>query len=1467
MLLLIMKMKKNGIYCYKHKLKNMINIKKLEVDKYNCLLCDEYIPIDHYFSKEHIDKFENNITIKTRDSIKKKFVDLIFDFHILDRNVFYKDLYFKDYLKKMIVKNCDDDKNYKITLYKFNQALVKNNDIKYWVEKYFLNHIDEINNIDKLKIKNNRNDLDLINIKKSEITDHNPEDNLEQLNILSMHEDYDSSIMTIQNSRLIVKISECDIFSAGNEIDKIPEIFFKKRNLLIMRNDDNKCFLYCYIRKFKNVVTNNVSRISKKDLSIAEEIMDECDMDFENVSLDELDKIEKLLEINIHIFGCNKKFNSKKIIRKSKSNFNKDLDLLLIDEIKHYILIKNINRFISDNSHVVKSCRNCLNVFYSEFKYKEHIEYCKFRKAKKLMPSFKKYMKFENLKNCILNNWIIHSDFECTIDPITKEHKFIAGGYYLECRNNKFSKKVQTFYNLKEYTTSLVEELVYIDSIESNYLQNEIDYSSFNQEEFDNVKICKYCNCEFNHPYNDRYIILYEICDKEKLKYILENNDFNEEVNTLARNYYDSLDDNGCKKIIYKQTVDKNRYYGDSSCLTYLKKEIRNSIMPKNIKDIDMINAHPTILNYLCKKNNINCNILENYINNRELILSSFGEDRKIIKELFLTILNGGFKDIYSDNKQTNNYLKLFENEIIRIQNYFYINDKRYLNSDYNYKGKNLSRIILDIENQILQIMINYFTSKNVNILTLEYDGLKIYTDKSSKHFSINELELNIYKSMGINMKLAFKNIEDSFSDFGIRCNTDNLKHKNIIENKIKIVHHDHCLEKNNIIGYICRECNLQIKNNKSIPMYFFNGMKYDNTIILKSICDLFKNNVSLNVIGNSCESFKMIDFKFKKIKYSLKLLDMCNFVKGSLNDLSKNLNDENKIVTREHFSDNFELMKYKACFPYEFITKENIYNENLPLIENFYSSLKLDGISQEDYDKTLEIYEKLNCKNIKEYLNTYLKLDICLQADIFNVFRKCIWDKFEIDCSKYITSCSLSLDLMLKYTGVKIELIRDISIFDFVNSSILGGVCIASQNIADDKDGVISSCDIVSLYPYIMSKKLPVSNYKFVKYFNRSKYLDTDYSCLLNCEIYTTDKIKNNSILKQYPALISKTSIKYDDLSEFQRKNLKNNYKSSEKLISHLGYDKNSYISFDMYEMMISLGYKIVVKKILEFKHSNFMKPYIDFLFEKKSYYKKIGDIGMSNTFKILANSLFGVMMTRCEKFKDFKVITTESQVDKYIKKPNFSCRNIINENLTILEMEKTSVVYNYPILIGSIILQNSKVHMFNYLYKIYPNLFGDYKVLYQDTDSIYSKLNISHDEYLKILEENNDLFGDKFIGQMEPEKLDNPIKEFISLSSKCYSYICKNDIENNKNKLKNNIVHTKGISDSYKIKNIDHDLFKKTLIENMKPNKISFNNISIKNQKIKTNIIVKNNIEFLNDKRYISNINENIPHTLYID
>ena len=100
----------------------------------------------------------------------------------------------------------------------------------------------------------------------------------------------------------------------------------------------------------------------------------------------------------------------------------------------------------------------------------------------------------------------------------------------------------------------MYNELKYIDDIEEYHLQNPIDYSNFDQNELDNTLKYKYCDCEFNHSYNDRCIILNEIVDKEKLKYILDNNTSDQEVNNLIKNYYDCLDNFGRKRIMYKKT-------------------------------------------------------------------------------------------------------------------------------------------------------------------------------------------------------------------------------------------------------------------------------------------------------------------------------------------------------------------------------------------------------------------------------------------------------------------------------------------------------------------------------------------------------------------------------------------------------------------------------------------------------------------------------------------------------------------------------------------------------------------------------------------------------------------------------------------------------------------------------------------------------------------------------------------------
>ena len=126
-----------------------------------------------------------------------------------------------------------------------------------------------------------------------------------------------------------------------------------------------------------------------------------------------------------------------------------------------------------------------------------------------------------------------------------------------------------------------------------------------------------------------------------------------------------------------------------------------------------------------------------------------------------------------------------------------------------------------------------------------------------------------------------------------------------------------------------------------------------------------------------------------------------------------------------------------------------------------------------------------------------------------------------------------------------------------------------------------------------------------------------------------------------------------------------------------------------------------------------------------------------MMMTYKILLNSLYGSMLTKVEHFRDFRIITIPKQADFYTKRPNFDSRVIINEDLTIIEMDKIKTVYNSPILIGSVTLQNSKVLIFDYMYNKFPKLFGreNMDIAYVDTNSITFKIkNMKNKEYQDI-------------------------------------------------------------------------------------------------------------------------------------
>ena len=170
------------------------------------------------------------------------------------------------------MKNCKKDKNYKISVYKYNQS-VTGDITNYWIEKFNIDNISEIDDIDKLNLKNLKN-LKPIDFKEQIGFERDTfdGDNLENIDIQSSIQQSGGSIKIIQNTRFVVKISECQLFSGGDslEIDKIPDIFFKKRNLIIIRNlNDNKFLLFSYIRKHLNTITVNPSRITKKDIQIS----------------------------------------------------------------------------------------------------------------------------------------------------------------------------------------------------------------------------------------------------------------------------------------------------------------------------------------------------------------------------------------------------------------------------------------------------------------------------------------------------------------------------------------------------------------------------------------------------------------------------------------------------------------------------------------------------------------------------------------------------------------------------------------------------------------------------------------------------------------------------------------------------------------------------------------------------------------------------------------------------------------------------------------------------------------------------------------------------------------------------------------------------------------------------------------------------------------------------------------------
>ena len=95
------------------KLKTIDYLKENKREFYLCRICGEIVNKSHFDSEEHIKKFNSVCKIEIKKSFQKAFITINSQF-IDTRYIYvYTDLYFKKYIKDIILKNTDNTKYYK----------------------------------------------------------------------------------------------------------------------------------------------------------------------------------------------------------------------------------------------------------------------------------------------------------------------------------------------------------------------------------------------------------------------------------------------------------------------------------------------------------------------------------------------------------------------------------------------------------------------------------------------------------------------------------------------------------------------------------------------------------------------------------------------------------------------------------------------------------------------------------------------------------------------------------------------------------------------------------------------------------------------------------------------------------------------------------------------------------------------------------------------------------------------------------------------------------------------------------------------------------------------------------------------------------------------------------------------------------------------------------------------------------
>ena len=695
----------------------------------------------------------------------------------------------------------------------------------------------------------------------------------------------------------------------------------------------------------------------------------------------------------------------------------------------------------------------------------------------------------------------------------------------------------------------------------------------------------------------------------------------------------------------------------------------------------------------------------------------------------------------------------------------------------------------------------------------------------------------------------------------------------------------DHCYITGKYRGSAHQDCNLKLRLNPEeikIPVIFHNLRGYDSHFIMQQIGEIAKKHtykskkgedkqMNINVIPNNMEKYMAF-----MLGNHLTFLDSFQFMSSSLDKLVSNLPRESLKYTSKEFKDEkLDLMVRKGTYPYDYMDSFDRFNEQtLPTKEEFYSIMNDQHISAADYNHARKVWNTFELRNMGQYHDLYLKSDVLLLADVFENFRKTCSQFYKLDPCHYFTSPGLSWDAMLKMTKIKLELMVDIDMFQFIEKGMRGGISYIANRYGKANNvymkkynekvpsKYIMYLDANNLYGWAMSQYLPtgvfrwmtekqISNLDLAKYNENSKK-----GLILEVDLKYPQEL--HDLHNDYPLAAERVCVNENMLSEYCKK-IATKYNIStglvQKLIPTLRNKEKYVLHYRNLQLYLDLGLKLTkVHRVLEFNQSPWLKQYIDFNTEKRKNAKNSFE---KDFFKLMNNSVFGKTMENLRKRVDVRLVTNEKKLLKLTSKPTYVSSKIFNENLVAVHKIKEILTLNRPAYVGMCILDLSKTLMYDFHYNYIKNKYGDKaRLLFTDTDSLTYE--IEAEDVYKDFWNDKDKFDNsdypesspylnktnkKVIGKFKDEATGIPICEFVGLRSKMYSYI-KGNQKGGKT--------AKGIKKNVIKNDIKHENYRDTLFNNKQIHH-KIKTIRSQNHNLGSYEINKVSLSCFDDKRYI--------------